>query len=79
VRHMEARFKELQRQEDGEAKARESGCPTPLHEQAIGCEGHLIAQNVVAGARQLMGERFYGEQRIALPAFAFVKRCAAGR
>src|SRR6516162_623504 len=45
----------------------------PLHEQALRREGHLIAQNVETGARQLVSERLDGEQRIALAALAFVE------
>src|SRR5215469_10783462 len=45
----------------------------PLHEQALRCEGHLIAQNIETGARQFVSERLDGEQRIALAALAFVE------
>src|SRR6516164_2211721 len=48
-----------------------------LHEQTLRCEGHLIAQNVEAGARQFMRECLHGQQRVALTPLAFVKafRC----
>ena len=45
----------------------------PLHEQALRCERHLIAQNIETGARQLVRERLDGEQPIALATLAFVE------
>src|SRR5215831_4332862 len=45
----------------------------PLHEQALRCEGHLIAQHIETGTRQLVSERLDGEQRVALAALAFIE------
>jgi hypothetical protein len=44
-----------------------------LHEQAIGCEGHLIAKNVEARSRELVCECLNGEHLMALATLTLVE------